>query len=66
MAFNGMQDQEYIDEYDHQNAMGGGGYLDQGPTSLPAGGGGGRGGWGVNSDPWTTTLPASLTTRSTR
>ena len=30
MAFNGMQDQEYIDEYDHQNAMGGGGYHDQG------------------------------------
>ena len=29
--FNGMQDQEYIDEYDHPNAMGGGGgYLDQG------------------------------------
>ena len=30
--FNGMQDQEYVDEYDHPNAMGGGGggYLDQG------------------------------------
>ena len=34
--FNGMQDQEYIDEYDHPNAMGGGGggYLDQGPNSI--------------------------------
>ena len=34
--FNGMQDQEYIDEYDHPNAMGGGGggYLDQGNNPL--------------------------------
>ena len=51
--FNGMQDQEYIDEYDQPNAMGGGGgggYLDQGPTSLGPPGGG-RGGWGINSDP---------------